>query len=155
MNDVEVVDSVKSGLTVRKGEKSIELTPEVAEQVCSRMLDLGTQLISGIGNVTIESFKTEADMYYNQLNTYIDKQTINSNERMKILDIIERKTDKFMELIAQTDDVEKIEGIKGAFYPILDKLTNQYSEALDKNYKDELPQRPNMLSGLKNFFPRK
>ena len=116
---------------------------------------LTKSLISGIGNVTIESFKTEADMYYNQLNTYIDKQTINSNERMKILDIIERKTDKFMELIAQTDDVEKIEGIKGAFYPILDKLTNQYSEALDKNYKDELPQRPNMLSGLKNFFSRK
>lgn len=60
-------------------------------------------MISGIGHVTVEYFKTQAAMYYAELNAYIENQTLKSEERKSILKHIEKLTDEYKGLICQTD----------------------------------------------------
>lgn len=44
-NEYEIVEKTnKKGMTISKGDKSIEMSPEVSMQICTQMATLGTQL---------------------------------------------------------------------------------------------------------------
>ena len=50
-NEYEIVEKTnKKGMTISKGDKSIEMSPEVSMQICTQMATLGTQLISEVGH---------------------------------------------------------------------------------------------------------
>ena len=129
-NEIEVIDKKSAAMTVRKGDKSIEFSPELSQQICTEMISLGTQLISETGRVTVEYFKTQANMYYGQLNAYIENQTLKSNERMEMLRMIERLTDKYSSLINETDDVAKQEQLKSTYNFFVDKQTKLYTHIM-------------------------
>ena len=53
-NEYEIVEKTnKKGMTISKGDKSIEMSPEVSMQICTQMATLGTQLISEVGGITV------------------------------------------------------------------------------------------------------
>ena len=57
-NEYEIVEKTnKKGMTISKGDKSIEMSPEVSMQICTQMATLGTQLISEVGGITEGYFK--------------------------------------------------------------------------------------------------
>jgi len=153
-NEIQEVDSKKAGMTVRKGDKSIEFSPEVSQQICTEMINLGKQLISETGRVTIEYFRTQANMYYGQLNAYVSNQTLKSNERREILKSIEKLTDKYSSLINETDDIEKKEQLKDTYNFFFDKQAKLYTNALDLDARTEAPNKSDLLSGIKRLFLR-
>lgn len=63
-NEIQVIDNYNRGMSVSKGDRIIEFSPELSQQICTEMISLGTQLISETGRVTIEYFNTQANMYY-------------------------------------------------------------------------------------------
>lgn len=154
MNEIEVVDSKRNAMTVRKGDKIIEFSPEISKQICTEMISLGMQLISETGRVTVEYFNTQANMYYAQLNAYISNQTLKSNERKDILKMIEKLTDEYSTLINATDDVEKQEQLKATYNFFVEKQTKLYTDALKTDVGTEMPHKPNLLSGIKRLFSR-
>lgn len=154
-NEIKVIDKKSSAMTVKRGDKSIEFSPELSQQICKEMISLGNQLISETGRVTVEYFKTQANMYYGQLNAYIENQTLKSNERMRMLKMIENLTDKYSSLINETDDVEKQKQLKAAYSFLVDKQTSLYTSALKAGGNSKSPKKPDLLSGIKRLFSRK
>ena len=125
-------------------------------QICTQMTTLGTQLISEIGGITVGYFKTQAAMYYGELNTYIQNQTLKSDERKIILGQFEKLSNDYSELIKQTDDKEKKEELFDMYKRLSDIQSTLYLEALKSDNEGNVrPGRPDLLSGLKNLFSRK
>ena len=154
-NEIEVIDKKSVAMTVRKKDRSIEFSPELSQQVCTEMINLANQLISETGRVTVEYFKTQADMYYGQLNAYIGEQTLKSNERMEILREIEVLTDTYSSLINETDDVAKQEQLKSTYNFFVNTQTKLYTTALESGANSKVLEKPDLLSGIKKLFSRK
>lgn len=154
-NEIEIVDEKNTAMTLRKGDRSIEFSPEISQQICTEMISLGTQLISETGRVTVEYFKTQVNMYYGQLNAYINNQTLKSDERMKIIGIIEKLTDQYSSLINETEDVVKQEQLKNTYNLFVEKQTMLYTKALETGGNQKVPPKPNLLSGIKRLFSRR
>lgn len=154
-NEIEIIDSRESAVRFSKGDKVIELSPEVSQQICNEMINLGTQLIAETGKVTVEYFRTQADMYYSEINAYISDKTLKSNERKEFLKNIEYLTDKYVDLINQTDDSEKREQLKSAYEFFVDKQSKMYMEALAVDLNAKSPQKIDLIGGFKNLFCKK
>lgn len=152
-NEIQVIDKNR-GLRITKGDKTVEFTPELTQMICTEMISLGTQLISETGRVTVGYFKTQATMYYAELNTYIENQTLKSGERKIILQSIEKLTDKYVDLINETDDLEKREQLKSAYDFFADKQSKLYMDALATDALTKMPKKTNLLDGLKGLFFR-
>ena len=153
-NEVKVNDSKKGTMTIRRGDKSIELSPEITQQICTEMVTLGTQLVSETGKITIEYFKVQADMYYAQLNTYIKNEVVKSDERKMILLKIEDLIDDYINLINSTDDVDKREVLKETYQNAMNMQANLYIQALKVDSETGMPNRPNLLSIIIRKFSR-
>lgn len=154
MNEVDVIEPQKAAMTIRKGDKTIEFSPEVSQQICAGMISLGTQLISDTGKTAVEYFKTQANMYYGELNAYISNQTLKSNERKEILKLIEKLTEKYSSLINETSDADKQEQLKEAYNFFIEKHTKLYTEALTIDTETTIPKRPDLLSGIRRLFSK-
>ena len=150
MNEVDVIEPQKAAMTIRKGDKTIEFSPEVSQQICAGMISLGTQLISDTGKTAVEYFKTQANMYY----AYISNQTLKSNERKEILKLIEKLTEKYSSLINETSDADKQEQLKEAYNFFIEKHTKLYTEALTIDTETTIPKRPDLLSGIRRLFSK-
>lgn len=151
-NEIQVIDNNR-GMRVTKGG-TVEFSPELSQQICAEMISLGTQLISETGRVTVEYFKTQATMYYLELNTYIENQTLKSEERKSILQSIEKLTDKYVDLINETEDFEKREQLKSAYEFFADKQSKLYMDALVTDASTRMPKKTSLLDGLKGLFSR-
>lgn len=156
-NKYEIVEEPnKNGMTISKFDKSIEMSPEVSMQICTQIADLGTQLISEAGGITVGYFETQAEMYYGQLNTYIKNQTLKSDERKILLAQFEKLSNDYSEKIMQTDDKEKKEELFNMYKRLSDVQSSLYLEALKtENEGKGIPGKPDLLSGLRNLFSRK
>lgn len=154
MNEVDVIEPKKTAMTIRKGDKTIEFSPEVSQQICAGMISLGTQLISDTGKTAVDYFKTQANMYYGELNAYVSNQTLKSNERKEILKLIEKVTETYISLINETSEVDKQEQLKEAYNFFIEKQTKLYTEALTVDARTITPQRPDLLSGIKRLFSK-
>lgn len=153
--EVQVIDNKqKNGMRVQKGDRIVEMSPEVSVQMVNDLITLGTQLVSETGRVTVEYFETQANMYYGKLNAFISNQTLKSEERRMILQQMEKLTDKYVELINTTDDIEKREQLKSTYEFFSDKQSKLYMEALITDSKTRIPKKPKLLSGLRNLFLR-
>lgn len=152
-NEIHVIDNNRR-LRVSKGDRTVEFSPELSQQICTEMISLGTQLISETGRVTVEYFKTQASMYYAELNAYIGNQTLKSEERKSILKSIEKLTDIYVDLINETEDFEKREQLKSAYEFFADKQSKLYMGALVTDASTHIPKKTNLLSGLKGLFVR-
>ena len=108
-NEVEVIDKKQYGMKVRKGDSEVEVSPEMAGEILDKVMNLGAAYIAGIENVTHQMFMKTSEMYYEQLDAYLKNQTIKSNERKMMLQKLNELTDKYSDLINETDDVEKKE----------------------------------------------
>lgn len=148
-NEIQVIDN-NQGMRVTKGNGSIELS----QQICSDIVSLGTQLISGTGRITVEYFKTQAAMYCAELNAYIENQALKSEERKSILRQIEKLTDKYTDLINQTDDAEKREQLMSIYELLMNKHSKLYIGALSVDVSTQMPKKTNLLGGLKGLFSR-
>lgn len=154
INECEVVESKKIGMTLRNGDKSIEFAPEISQQICTEMINLGRQFISEKGRITIEYFKVQANMYYEELNAYIKNQTLKSDERKEMLRMIEKITDQYSSLINETDNVEKQEQLKITYDFFVDKQMQMYMNSLKNDESKERPSKPDLLTGIKRLFSR-
>lgn len=156
-NKYEIIDAPKkNGMKVSRGDRSIEMSPEVSMQICKQMTDLGTKLISEVGGITVGYFKTQADMYYGELNTYIKNQTIKSDERKIILAQFEKLANEYSDLIKQTENKEKREELFDVYKRLSDTQSEFYLNALrNDNGGNERPEKPNLLKGIKSLFSRK
>ena len=150
-NEIQVLDKNR-GMKVTKGDRTVEFSPELSQQICTEMISLGTQLISETGRVTVEYFKTQATMYYAELNAYIGNQTLKSEERKSILKSIEKLTDKYVDLINETEDLEKREQLKSAYEFFADKQAKLYMGALVVDDSTKMPKKTNLVDGLKGLF---
>lgn len=154
-NKIQVIDKSSHGMRVSKGDRTVEFSPELSQQICTGMISLGTQLISETGRVTVEYFKTQASMYYAELNAYIYNQTVKSEERKSILQSIEKLTDTYVDLINETEDLEKREQLKSAYEFFADKQSKLYMGALVTDASTQMPKKTNLLSGLRGLFVHK
>ena len=143
-NEIQVLDKNR-GMRVTKGDRTVEFSPELSQQICTEMISLGTQLISETGCVTVEYFKTQATMYYAELNAYIGNQTLKSEERKSILKSIEKLTDKYAGLINETEDLEKREQLKSTYEFLVDKQSKLYMGALVTDASTKMPKKANLL----------
>lgn len=150
-NEIQVLDKNR-GMRVTKGDRTVEFSPELSQQICTEMISLGTQLISETGRVTVEYFKTQATMYYAELNAYIGNQTLKSEERKSILKSIEKLTDKYVDLINETEDLEKKEQLKSTYEFFVDKQAKLYMGALVVDDSTKMPKKTNLIDGLKGLF---
>jgi hypothetical protein len=150
-NAIQVVDNSKNGMKVSKGDRIVEFSPDLSQQICTDLISLGTQLIAETGRVTIEYFKTQANMYYAQLQAYISNQTLKSEERKMILQLLEKMINKYLELMNQTNDSEKINQLNST----CKLFTELYQNALEIDAKTKIPKRPNLLRSLKDLFVHK
>ncbi len=153
-NEVQVIDNYNRGMSVSKGDRIIEFSPELSQQICTEMISLGTQLISETGRVTIEYFNTQANMYYAELNAYIGNQTLKSEERKSVLKYIEKLTDKYVDLINEAEDLEKREQLKSAYEFFADKQSKLYIDSLVSDASTQIPKKTSLLSELKGLFVR-
>ena len=145
--EVQVIDNKqKNGMRVQKGDRIVEMSPEVSVQMVNDLITLGTQLVSETGRVTVEYFETQANMYYGKLNAFISNQTLKSEERRMILQQMEKLTDKYVELINTTDDIEKREQLKSTYEFFSDKQSKLYMEALITDSKTRIPKKPKLVS---------
>lgn len=147
-NEIQVIDKNNHGMRMRKGDKTVE----VSSEICQEMATLGTQLISGVGGITVEYFKVQAEIYYAELNTYITERRINSEERRILLQQIEKMLDKYSDLINETDDLEKIEQFKSTYKFFVDTHSKIYMNSLNADLIKTVPKRENPLSGLISMF---
>jgi hypothetical protein len=154
-NEIQVVDNSKNGMKVSKGDRIVEFSPDLSQQICTDLISLGTQLIAETGRVTIEYFKTQANMYYAQLDAYISNQALKSEERKIILQSIGKLTDEYKELMNQTNDPEKLNQLKATYDFFTDKHSQLYQNALEIDAKTKIPKRPNLLRSLKDLFVHK
>lgn len=156
-NEYDIIKgSEKSEISVFKGEGGIEMPQELSVQICTAMVSLGSQLISETGKITIEYFKTQAEMYYGQLNAIIKNQIIKSNERQKILLEFSKLTDRYIELIERTNKKEEREELKNTYKMFSEIQTKLYMDALKADSGGtEILNRPNLLAGLKKIFAKK
>ena len=152
-NTIQVIDRNK-GMRLTKGGRTVEFSPELSQQICTEMISLGTQLICETGRVTVEYFKTQSAMYYAELNAYFGNQKLKSEERKSILKAIEKLTDKYVDLINETEDLEKREQLKMAYEFFADKQSKLYMGALVTDASTQMPKKTNILDGLKGLFSR-
>ncbi len=153
-NEIQVIDNYNRGIRVSSGDRIVEFSTELSQQICTEMISLGTQLISEKGRVTVEYFKTQASMYYAELNAYIGNQTLKSEERKSILKYIEKLTDKYVDLINETEDLEKREQLKSAYEFFADKQSKLYMGSLVTDASTQIPKKTSLLSELKGLFVR-
>lgn len=153
-NEVEVVECSESAMTVSKGTDSITFSPDIVLKICEGMIGLGVQLVAETGKVTVEYFQTQANMYYQELDTYIKEQTLYSDERKKVLDVMEKLTDKYSSLISETEDEKKRAQLIEAYDHLYDRQAKLYIEALDKVEKKTIPYKPDLLGGIKKLFSK-
>lgn len=150
-SQVEVIDTTLN--EINKGR--LELSPQFAQQLSVGMIDLGTQLVAEVGHITVEYFKSQIDMYNGELNAYQHNQEIKSEERKILLHEIEKIIDSYSDLMSKTDDKEKIEQLKTASGFLVDKVSEIYMRALECDSKTKLPERIDILSGIKKLFSKK
>lgn len=154
--EYEVMETPKNhGMKITKGDRTVEMSPEMTREVCNQMAALGTQLISEVGGVTIEYFKTQADMYYGELKAFVQNQTLKSDERKQILSEFQQLTRDYSEKIKQTDDSEKRDILIDTYKKLSEVLANLYLGALERDGGIiERPRKPDLLAGIKRFFSR-
>jgi len=151
--EMQVMNSkAESGMRIKKGDKSLEFSPEISQQICGELTSLAVQLISGAERITVDYFKNQSNLYLSELSAYMSAQTYQSEERKKMLEDANQAVLSLTETIKETDDVDKIEAIKSVCEMILEKRNQAYLKALDKNITDSRPKRPNLLEGLSNLF---
>ena len=145
--EIEVIEPQKVAMKVEKGDRTIEFSPELSQQMCIEIIDLGLQVISGAERVTVEYFKNQVDSYCKELDTYIKEKTIDSDERKQILKDIEKIIDRYIDEINQTSNFEKDKYF-------IDKLSNIYIENLRESKKTPMPKKTDWFAGVKNLFSR-
>ena len=155
-NEYEVMETPKNhGMKITKGDRTVEMSPEMTREVCTQMAALGTQLISVVGGVTIEYFKTQADMYYGELKAFVQNQTLKSDERKQILSEFQQLTRDYSEMIKQTDDSEKRDILIDTYKKLSEVPANLYLGALERDGGSiERPRKPDLLAGIKRLFSR-
>lgn len=155
-NKVEIVDSKRAGMKVEKGTSSIEFSSESIEQICTGVIELGIQLVAEVGKVTVEYFRTQVDMYYAELNAYIDIEHLSSKERMEMLRQLEKVTDCYSKKITDAYEKEKNEQAKELTKTYM-IFAGVYKELYEKNigHEEPRPTRPHLFQGLKKLFSKK
>lgn len=156
-NEIEVIErGSRTGhdMKVTKGDKTVEFSPELSQQLCNELISLGEQFIMTTGKVTVEYFNTQANMYYAKLNAFISNQTLKSDERRMIFQHIEKLTDKYVEWMKETDDPKKIELLKSQYTHVIDKHSEIYMNALDRDIGTKIPSKPDLFKGLKKIFQK-
>ena len=154
-NEIEIVDRNRGDISLIKGDRSIKVSNAMLQQIYTGMISLGIQFVSETGNVSVEYFKTQSDIYHGQLNAYIENQKIKSNERMDMLRVVEKLTEQYSLLINETDDVIRQEQLKNNYNFFVDKHIKLYTDTLSFGANQEVPKKPDLLSEIKSFFSRK
>jgi hypothetical protein len=155
-NEIQVVGREHTkGMRIQRKDTSIEFSPEFSQHICSELINLGAKFISETGRVSVELFKTQADMYYGQLNAYISGQTLKSDERKIVLKQLEKLIDKYLDLMNKTDDLEKMKLIKSTYESVINAHSKLYLDALDKDASTQIPETPNLLKRFRNLFSKK
>ncbi|MFR6592095.1 hypothetical protein [Catenibacterium sp.] len=154
-NEVEVIDKKQYGMKVRKGDSEVEVSPEMAGEILDKVMNLGAAYIAGIENVTHQMFMKTSEMYYEQLDAYLKNQTIKSNERKMMLQKLNELTDKYSDLINETDDVEKKELLMKTYKFFAEEQEKLYITALDKDVTTSVPKPPKLFGGLKKLLSKK
>ena len=161
-NEVEVIDNKEWGIKAQKGDTSAEFSLETSQQICDGLLNLGTSFITEAGMMTVEYFRTQAEMYYRDLDRYIQRQQQLGDERVTILQQMNHVGDEWLKRVDKEDNSERRKALLDEYDRLMDKHTNIYMQLLDKHMeKEPLPQTPNLLGGfglfggLKKLLPRK
>jgi hypothetical protein len=156
-NEVQVLDGKQDySIRLQRGDNSIDFSPELSQQMCSEIINLGTQLISEAGRVTAEYFNSQVNMYYGQLSAYVEKQRLKSDERKIILSQLESITDKYLEVINETEDTDKREQYMSEYERMANVQSKIYLDALRVDSdSNEVPKIPNLLGGLRKLFHKK
>lgn len=155
-NKYEVIETPKNhGMKITKGDRTIEMSPEMTKEACMQMANLGIGFISEVGGVTVEYFKTQADMYYGDLKAFVQNQTLKSEERKQILNQFQQLTSEYSELIKQTDDDDKRVILIDTYKKLSEVTANLYLGALERDGGSiERPRRPDLLAGIKRLFSK-
>lgn len=155
-NEIQVIDRQScGGIRVSKADRSIEFSPEISQQICSEIVSLGAQMISGTGKVTVEYFKTQADMYYAELNTYISNQGLKSEERKMILEDSKQATSGLLDLINKAKDSKEREELLVQYERLFNLHAKKYIAALHEDSSTTRPQKSDLMSGLLRLFGKK
>ena len=151
---IQVYDS-KKGLSYSTGSRNIELSQEATARICGELVTLATSFIAETGKITVETFRTQANIYYAQLNAYVNNQTLKSEERQIILNKLDKITDKFMNLIEQANTKEEKKELMNVYKEISSVHTKLYTDALEIDSNSPIPKAPNFFGLLKNAFKNK
>ena len=153
--EIEVIEPQRTAMRIEKGDKIIEFSPELSQQICTEIIDLGSRLISGAERMTIEYFKSQVDSYSKQLDAYIESKKITSEERKGMLEKIEKAIDNYMCMINQVNNLENGKEYREVLELTIDTWSNLYIKALKVNAKEKMPEKTNWFVGLKNLFTKK
>ena len=154
-NEMVVAKPEKSyGMRVSRGDTSIEMSPEMTGQIYAEMINLGTELVKETGRVTVEYFKQQSEIYYGQLNAYVSTQSLRSEERRELLRQLDKLTDHYVDLISQEEDFVKKEELQKVYANMASVHSKLYIDALNADNQTQMPEKPNLLSGLRGLFAR-
>jgi hypothetical protein len=146
------VQTGTSGFQIQYGDIVVGVDSKTLEDICNRMVELGMELISEPGKVTVEYFRNQSIMYYAQLNAYISNQTLKSNERKNTLNLIMELANNYGDLINRTDAKDKIEALKFCYEKAMDSYTESYRQLLGSDVESQIPEPRSLLRELQKIF---
>lgn len=154
-DEIEVVEHCSDfGIKITANDKSIDFSPEMSQQICTAMVGLGAQLVAKTGAITVEYFKTQANMYQAELDTYFKNQTLNSDERKMILKQLNETTEEYSKYLKETDDPKKREALKENYLLFYNTSSEMYLKMFDRHSEERMPGRIDLLHGLRKLLKR-
>lgn len=137
---------------VRK--KNIDFSSEISQQICTAMVGLGAQLVAKTGAITVEYFRTQANMYQAELDTYLKNQTLNWDELKMILKQIDETKEEYGKYLKETDDPKRREVLKEIYMLFCTISFGMSLKMLDRHSVEQVPKRVDLLHGLRKLLKR-